>query len=161
MSTYSIASSLLSSGVANIQTLITALQSDLPSKYTVGTYSSFSHTAGGTSAVDIHTVNITASEDELIRVISNINCSANNTSDNWQLRHNISGVTLDTLKRAKFIAPVSNTSGKYTQITLETVFENLSGAKTIELEVGSLDGAPAGNFYSHVGSTIVIQTKKR
>ena len=158
---YSIASSLLSAGTANIQTLLSALQNDLPGKVTVGTYSSFSHTAGGTSFVDIHTVNFTAAADEVITVVSNVNCSGNNTSDLWHLRHNISGESLDTLKRQKFIPPAASTAGKSLALTLITTFSGLSGSKTLELEVGSSDGAPTGNFYSHVGSTLIFQNKFR
>lgn len=158
--------SLILSGTrVDVNAVINSFKSDLPGLYTEVLHTSSTSNSRGTTGFDTiagSTCTINAENDELIIAYSQINISVGVTSGiEWQLRHNISGESLSVSKRIKYMADTVDTTGKRDSLSWITVFQNLSGSKSILAEWGNLDTAPSGTVYSHVGYTFVLQLKKR
>jgi hypothetical protein len=164
MSDFDPSSSILSGTRVDVTGVLTAF-GDLPGLYTEAIHTSAISNSRGTTGFDTvggSTCTITAVADELVIAYSQMNISMGSTSGiEWQLRHNISGETLSVSKRVKYLGGTSDTTGKRDTLSWITVFQNLTGSKSILAEWGNLDTAPSGTVYSHVGYTCVFQLKKR
>lgn len=161
MADYDPSSEIKSSGEINANRMIAAFieLAVLPAN---DGHTSFSYAPGGsTSFSTIDTASITVENDEAVLVLSTGSWSGTSTTETWYLRHNISGETLSAERQVRVTAKANKTDGKQEAYMVATLFTNMSGAKTVNLEVGNSDSGPTGTFYSNVGNTYIFQLKKR
>lgn len=161
MADYDPSSEIKNSGEINANRIISGLVelAVLPSN---DGHTSFSYAPGGsTSFSTMDTAAITVENDEAVIVISTGCWSSSSTTDTWYLRHNISGETLSAERQTRVTGKANKTDGKQEAYAVVTLFTNMSGSKTVVLEVGNSDSGPSGTFYSNVGNTYIFQFKKR
>jgi hypothetical protein len=156
-------SSTILSGVnLNVVPLLAEFSAELPVWFNGDGHTSFSYAPGGsTSFSTMDTISLTVESDEAVVAISTGCWSSSNTSHTWYLRHNISGETLNVERQVRVTCSSTSTAGVQQSYTVVTVFSSMSGAKTLNLEVGNSDSGPTSTFYSNVGNTYTFQLKKR
>lgn len=163
MATYEQSSEILSGTEADYTELIEALESELPKKFYVNGHTSTQTSSAG-AFTKLHGVtSVVIADDEVIKTTSTLSVSGSNTSDSWQCRHVIGANVPSVRHYSRWSAASSSTGGNKDNITVSTIWENITGGTyEVELQVATVSGAaPTGTFYSNVGNTIVEICKKR